>query len=278
MVNAWSDIEVELIIADYFSMLRDELSGLVLNKTQHRKKLKSVLQNRSDSSIEYKHQNISAILIKYGLPFIKGYKPMWNYQQILEEKTIEYLSTQKQLIEPILIYFADSKEIVDTPIADFSTVYAAPPEKHVFSEPQTVYQKRPIKINYLEREQNNSLLGTKGEAFIFEYERWRLTSLGEISLADKIQWVAKEDDGAGFDILSKNLDGSDRFIEVKTTKLTKDTPIFFSKNEYDFSQSNKKNYYLYRVFNFTQNPKLFSINGSFDDFCQKEAIQFRGYF
>ncbi len=56
----WSDIEVELIIEDYFQMLQKELTGQEYNKTEHRNRLIKLLNNRSDGSVEFKHQNISA--------------------------------------------------------------------------------------------------------------------------------------------------------------------------------------------------------------------------
>ena len=62
-MDAWSDIEVELIVAEYFSMLSKELSGKNYKKSEHRKKLLPLLNNRSEGSIEFKHQNISAVLI-----------------------------------------------------------------------------------------------------------------------------------------------------------------------------------------------------------------------
>ena len=259
-------------------MLADELSGIAINKTFHRINLKTLLHNRSDASIEFKHQNISAVLIKLGLPYIKGYKPKWNYQQILQEKIIKYLSIQKGSLEPYFLQFAESQNIT-SPNVNFNSFVDIPPEKQsLFLEPEIKYEHKPIKINYLEREQRNSSLGAKGEGLIIEYERWRLIALGKNSLANKIEWVAQNDDGAGYDILSKNENGSDRYIEVKTTKLSKETPIFFTKNEYEFSQTKKEAFYLYRLFNFNQIPKMFTVHGSFDDFCIKESIQFKGYF
>ncbi len=59
----WSIKEVELIVLDYFLMLSDELDGKPINKTFHRDGLKKLI-NRTDGSIEYKHQNISAVLAK----------------------------------------------------------------------------------------------------------------------------------------------------------------------------------------------------------------------
>jgi hypothetical protein len=273
----WTNTEVDLIIADYFSMLDKELSGQSYNKTEHRRALIEHLNLRSNASIEFKHANISAVLIKLGLPFIKGYMPRYNYQNILEERVIKYLRNQKGTLEPKFIQFAEF--IPSHPVNyDFSKIIDEAPEPQLVAEPTIKYAKRPIKINYLEREQTNISLGEQGESLVIEYEKWNLINNGKNSLADKIEWVSKFDDGAGFDILSKNLNGTDKFIEVKTTKLSKDTPIFFSKNEYEFSKEKSAHYTLYRVFNFTKNPKIFLVNGNFDSFCKKEAVQFKGYF
>jgi hypothetical protein len=274
----WSDNEVDLIIADYFAMLSDELEGRKYNKSQHRKQLIKLLDERSNGSIEFKHQNITAVLRKLGLPFIKGYKYRSNYQHILEDKVIDHLKTQKQILEPKFLHFAEEAPNI---IGDynFKNIIAKPPiKKNIVAEPEIEYSRKPIKINYLEREQNNSSLGEQGERLVLKYEKWHLIQNGKESLADKIEWISPNDDGAGFDILSKNLNGTDKYIEVKTTKLSKETPLFFSKNEYEFSKEKSKDYNLYRVFDFSKKPKIFFLNGDFDSFCNKEAIQFKGYF
>jgi hypothetical protein len=56
----WSDQEVELIVADYFSMLMNELRGIRVNKSQHRQTFVRMLNARTPSSVEFKHRNISA--------------------------------------------------------------------------------------------------------------------------------------------------------------------------------------------------------------------------
>jgi hypothetical protein len=277
MAEAWSNIEVEVIVADYLNMLSAELKGISVNKTEHRNKLKPLLKNRSDGSIEFKHQNISAVLIKLGLPYIKGYKPRWNYQSILEEKLINVVKSQRLSLERTFSAFADAQPI-HVPIVDFSNMVDSAPERNILAEPEVKYERKPIKINYLEREQRNASLGLKGEEFVIQYEKWRFQNEGLEKWIDNIEWVSQHDDGAGFDILSRNKNGSDRYIEVKTTKLNKETPIFFSKNELEFSQEKKEDYHLYRLFNFTTDPKLFCVNGDFDSFCRKEATQFKGYF
>jgi hypothetical protein len=102
---------------------------------------------------------------------------------------------------------------------------------------------------------------------------------GKSALADKIEWTSKDSgDGAGYDILSKNLDGSDRFVEVKTTKLTKETPIYLTKNEINFAASHAENFYLYRVFNFDSQKKLFIKQGNYENFCHLIPLVYRGLF
>ncbi|MFZ4070906.1 MAG: hypothetical protein ACOYJ6_12475 [Caulobacterales bacterium] len=70
----WTDAENDLIVADYFAMLADEVSGRSCNKAQHRRALAPLLQGRSEGSIEFKHQSISAVLKGFGETWITGYK------------------------------------------------------------------------------------------------------------------------------------------------------------------------------------------------------------
>lgn len=48
----WSDAENDLIVADYFAMLADDLSGRRYNMTEHRRRLAPLLLNRSGGSLE----------------------------------------------------------------------------------------------------------------------------------------------------------------------------------------------------------------------------------
>ena len=73
----WSLDEVELIVADYFAMLEAELSGLAYSKAEHNRRLQQAT-GRSKGSVEFKHQNISAVLKGLGEDWITGYKPAFK--------------------------------------------------------------------------------------------------------------------------------------------------------------------------------------------------------
>jgi hypothetical protein len=67
----WSDDELDAIVADYFSMLRAELSRQTYVKSHHSAVLMGQI-GRTHRSVEFKHQNISAVLEEMGLPWIGG--------------------------------------------------------------------------------------------------------------------------------------------------------------------------------------------------------------
>jgi len=276
-VADWSNKEVDLIVEDYFQMLREEIRGQAYNKTLHRNKLLQLLDGRNDGSIEFKHQNISAVLVNNGLPYITGYKPRGNYQKLLEEKVLAYLSTDKK-IEVDFNDFATQKIEIMPTLVQYENWITTPPKSSLVHEDAERYYV-PKKRNYLELEQKNRSVGLAGEELVFEYEKWRLNNAGHSKLAKEVKWVSKDQgDGAGYDILSRSNNGDNIFIEVKTTTLGKDTPIFFSKTENDFSNDYKDAFHLYRVFDVKRQPKMFSHNGRFKDICTMEPVNFKGIF
>lgn len=274
----WSRIEDELIVADYFEMLHFELSGLPYSKTEHRKKLLSLIK-RSEGSIEFKHANISAALIKMGLPYINGYKPRSNYQkELLEDVILNYLKKNKAIEKDFNNF---SNNVIEYPPKkiEFKNWNVEPPEmKETFKEPAQKYFT-PVKKNYLEIEQKNVSHGMLGEKLVYDYEIWRLHKAELPQLAEQVKWVSKDQgDGAGYDIFSKSTSGKDMLIEVKATSLGIKTPIFFSSTENELSVLKPASFFLYRVFDLKEDPKLFIKNGRFEDMCDLEAISFKGYF
>ncbi|MDD5731953.1 MAG: DUF3883 domain-containing protein [Patescibacteria group bacterium] len=121
------------------------------------------------------------------------------------------------------------------------------------SEEEGEYQRNfeGRKVDFEELNKENASLGLKGEKAIIEYEKEILTRFGRADLAEQVRHIA-EDEGAGtgYDVLSFDIEGNQKKIEVKTTKRNKQTPFILSENEVAFMQSELENCYLYRLFNF----------------------------
>lgn len=277
--EAWSREEVEAAVGDYLHMLTMELAGQIYNKSAHRRALQKKLHNRSDGSIERKHQNISAILIELGCPYIAGYKPLSNYQAILFDTVLDRLK-QDQLFDRSAISAAEQPAVVPLN-PDFELFLEEPPLISKVSEPDTPYKTPRVGIqrDYLDREARNRSLGAAGEAFVLAYERHRLLALGKSNLCDKVEHVSKtKGDGLGFDVLSFEPDGRERFIEVKTTAFGKETPFFISRNEVEFSSTFADQFHLYRLFEFRRQPRMFDLNGRIKDKVRLDPVSYLARF
>jgi len=283
MSESWSREEVEATVADYFHMLTLELAGQKYNKTDHRRKLIRLLDDRSGGAIERKHQNISAILIELGCQYIPGYKPLRNYQALLYEVVADRVQHDELFNRAALA----SVELPAAPSAveEFSNVLVDPPKLSVSArEPgapsrYSLDRAIAVKRDYLDREARNASLGRAGEEFVVNYERWRLISSGSDRLTDKVEHIAKtRGDGLGYDVLSFDTTGKERFIEVKTTSFGKETPFFISRGEVELSRSKADFFHLYRLFEFRKEPRLFSLRGPVDRHCRLDPITFQARF
>jgi len=209
-------------------MLRAELSGNPYNKAEYRRRLLPSLHSRSEQSVEFKHANISAILIELGFPFISGYKPRSNYQGLLYDIVSSQLAANPTIHA---LAAADTEQPAAVPtVDDILNTLTEPPKpvalKNRIAAPSVLYTGVPV--NYLEREANNRSLGLAGEEFVINFERARLIRAGAANLASKIEHVARtRGDLAGFDVLSFEQSGAERLIEVKTTKYGAHTPFLF---------------------------------------------------
>lgn len=275
MRNDWSRDEVEATVADYLAMLTSELAGAPYNKAAHRRELAGLLNGRSEQSIEFKHANISAILIELGFPYISGYKPQSNYQQLLYDVVADRLGSSPELAT-VAAANADLPVVVPE-VDEILSVLTAPPEPGPGRQEleQAVRARRSFHTNYLEREARNRSLGTAGELFVLNFERARLIGAGKERLADRIEHTSRmHGDGEGFDVRSFEESGADRLIEVKTTKYGRETPFFVSRNELRVSESRASSYHLYRLFGFRVQPRLFTLKGALSDTCRLTASSY----
>lgn len=274
----WSDDEIRATVHDYLQMLRFQLSGQKYNKTAHRNALLTKLNGRTPGAVEKKHQNISAVLSELGYMSINGYKGLVNYQNRLFEIVAEIAERDRALDALALIAV---EQPVELPISiDYESILVLPPksiEKVSVREPRKAWNQMPvIRRDYLERESRNRALGDAGESLVMEYEARRLHAAGKSKIAERIERVSQtKGDACGFDILSYEVTGKERFVEVKTTAYTAETPFFLSKGEVEFSAESHDQYWLYRVFNFRDSPKMFHLNGSVSNTCRLDPASYR---
>jgi hypothetical protein len=272
----WSRTEVEAIVADYFDMLGKELRGEPFSKTEHRRLLMQRLSARTEGSIEYKYQNITAALNELGVPGIYGYKPAKNFQDLLLEVVRERLTGAEGLLKIV-------QDQVERPahvpsVDDILARLVNPPPRERERGYRTARERlepAPLTTNYLLREARNASLGAAGEQFVLNFERARLLASGQDALAAKIEHVSRtRGDHEGFDVLSFEADSSERLIEVKTTAFGALTPFFVSANQVRESQKRHDRYHLYRVFQFRKDPHLFTLRGAIRDNFDLEAREF----
>jgi hypothetical protein len=249
----WRDDELDAIIADYFEMLSAEIAGRSYVKSRHSAALMAQI-GRTHRSVEFKHQNISAVLDELGLPWIPGYMPKRNYQNAIFDAIDRYLTGHPAIIEetsaPPMVVATESATFVDPPV--LSAKEQRIPER---------LQRLVRKFDPVERDHRNRSLGKAGEAFVVDIERARLAESNRGDLARKVRWVSEEDgDGAGYDVLSFNPLGQERLIEVKTTNGAARTPFFLSRNECEFAKERPTDWSIYRVHLFAKNPRIFTIS------------------
>lgn len=262
----WSRFEVEATVATYFEMLRLEIEGADYNKSARRRALQSSLNRRSEGSIERKHQNISAVLLELGFPYIDGYKPLSNYQDLLRVVVEERLEADPELIS-MVAHEVQREAVAPDPDDILAALVDAPTpggRRALYSRERRLdpATRRP---NYLLREIRNASLGRAGEQFALNFERARLIAAGQERLAADVEHVAlTRGDQEGYDILSFETTGAERLVEVKTTGFGRYTPFFVTPNEVETSRRDGERYHLYRIFSFRTVPTLFDVPGAIE--------------
>ena len=277
--SAWSLEEVEATVADYFRMLQLELAGQPYNKLAHNRALEKLLAGRSHGAIELKHQNISAVLLELGCGYIFGYKPRGNYQQLLYDvvaaRVVEDVAFDRVALQAV------ERDAVMPDLDGLSNIVVSPPRMNLVRSPEPArqYTRRAVRRDYLERESRNRSLGLAGERFVAEFEVRRLHAGGHRALADRVEHVSvNKGDGLGFDVLSFEPDGRERFIEVKTTAFGAVAPFYVSRNELKFSEEKQEQFVLSRVHEFRSHPKIFELRGAIRNNVLLDPVSFEAHF
>jgi hypothetical protein len=179
----WSEQEIDLIVADYFDMLAMDLRGEPYIKAQRIAELQR-LTGRSRGSIEFKHQNISAVLLELNEPWINGYKPMANYQNAFIAGVERYLDRRAG---PIV-----QEEALSAGLSEEPSIFVgpAPPIDPRAREATPALDRLVRKFDPAARDARNRALGRRGEERVLHSEHARLRAAGRDDLARNVRWVA----------------------------------------------------------------------------------------
>ena len=120
-------------------------------------------------------------------------------------------------------------------------------------------------VDFEKENKKNKRLGEHGESVVLNAERDSLREMDKAGLADRIRQISKENISAGYDILSFEEDGRNKYIEVKSTNNSPSSQANFliTINECEKAKE-LKNYYIYIVFNVkSKNPKIWRLRDPF---------------
>ena len=257
-------------------MLADDIVGRPYNKSDHRRQLLPMLQSRSEGSIEFKHQNISAVLKGLGEDWIIGYKPAFNFQTTLIDAVLRWFAMNPEWLNRTSTFKKDGRtaEVTGLWVGPAPTLSNQPP-------PQELEQMLQCarKFDVATRDERNRTLGKAGEELVLVHERSTLSSIGRDDLAKEVRWVSEMDgDGAGYDIASFDREGCPRLIEVKTTNGWERTPFHITKNELAVADQRRTEWCLFRLWNFSRAPKAFELQPPLEAHVSLTATNFQASF
>ncbi len=250
--DGWTLDECEITVDAYFRCVALQNEGKPFTKSHIYKEVARQLNNRSAKAVEYKFQNIEKVLQEEDLPRL-GMSTKGNYQKLLRPVVLDYLREHPAI--------GSGAPNATPPAKSWNAVLVAPPRGR--DKPRRDNgATSSVRVQVARKDAENRKLGRLGEEWVLKLEKQRLVEGGRGDLAQSVVWVADvEGDGAGYDIRSFDDDGNDIFIEVKTTNGGKTTDFIITANELNVADRIGKAFQLYRVFDFSHDPKLYVLDG-----------------
>ncbi len=277
MADDWTGEQNDAIVADYFTMLADDIAGRRYVKAEHNRRLQAAV-GRSHGSIEYKYQNISAVLKGLGEDWIPGYKPAFNFQSSLIDTVVRWLDRHPDWLTLQL----HPAGVASSAVREDEILWIGPPPTRSNAPPPDELEQMLAiarKYGIAERDARNRELGRAGEERVLAHERANLLAAGRTDLVDRIRWVSHLDgDGAGYDIQSFDVDGTERLIEVKTTNGWERTPFYITDNELVIADTCQDEWLLVRLWNFVRQPRAFELRPPLSAHVSLMATSYRAEF
>lgn len=207
-----------------------------------------------------------------------NYRQVWIFPLRAESEEI-FIDEITEIDSSASIIIQNALEKEDINIEDIILIETSRPE----GSNKPTYKRRQIrgsKTDFLKKAKRDAAVGLRGEELVVHYEKTMLQEYGQHDLAEKVKWVSKESDDYGFDVISYDKNGLEKYIEVKTTTINNDTyPFDISSNEVTTSHKYKDQYWIYRIYNVVgEEPKFFKSNGIITEQFELVPTSFKAYF
>ena len=259
----WTDAENDVVVSAYLALLESELRGQSMVKAEVNREVQRAT-GRGRGSVEFKFQNVSAVMRELRMPWVRGYKPAVNFQSSLSDAVLRQVPAQTSLLESAIESMDRVFEAQPTTI-EWNAVAAPVVEFSKFAD----RHRKAVRVDFVKMDAENRSLGLAGEIAVVERERSLLRLAGKDDLARQVEHVSQtQGDGLGFDIRSFDLGGRERYLEVKSTRRGADWPMMVAPNEVRFSADEPAKFELHRVFDLTPSRAgLYVLRGAIEQTC-----------
>lgn len=243
MINEVGEISKKLIFTDIWLKLLSHRSYLNSRQIDHKyqinKKFSSFnsVKTKTDEKPEQKSETIKNLI-----------PDNYKKEEELIEKQDKEIGISNWLMGDDYNYNSkkDSDKKIEMVVSKNLLVLGK--EKIQLMPPEKKFRTARKIDNWEEINKKRKETGNKGEEIVFLLEQEYFISINRKDLADKVRHVSKEDgDGLGYDILSFFDDGKEKYIEVKSTTASIESPFNISKNELEFLEDHYDDAFIYRV-------------------------------
>lgn len=197
----------------------------------------------------------------------------WNWSSLIKLTTDFILENDHHYDRLIELVWGDTK--IEDVFTDHLTKRARP-NSTLNELPKLNPTFKGVDIDFIQRNIEDKELGDLGEELVRLYEISILEKKGLMELSKKVCIVQ---DGKGYDVLSFFDNGTEKYIEVKTTCRGEKTPFNISINEKLFAEKNHDNYVIYRLYNYDEekNTSDFFEISNIEEELLLQPTEFRAY-
>lgn len=270
--DIWSndDKVIEYLVAHYAEELK-RLPLQILGYLTTRKNEKKLKRKYKNYDIKYEKYRFIKLLQRAQDALLTEPKAV-----VSSEEKVEFQTDNRN---SAITHDTTNLSVLDEPI----TEVAEEIELNIADNPTMVSKNKSISnkvrakedINYSEQQAISQKIGDRGEELVLrnEIEKTKEWGLPNETLS-KVRRVSLESDDYGFDILSFDQEGNERYLEVKTTKTNgKNFSFILTRNEFETAKYYGKMYSFVIVFDILSNPRIWYMGNPFVEEPYKVKIQ-----